>query len=249
MNILKSLEDKVDIPLEDKLKKTEEIIKKSLERSSNPLVGWSGGKSSTVLLYLVRKFKPDIKVIFHNTGVEFPETLDFIKRMKKEWDLNLFITKPWKKNFWDVIKEYGWPEGKHKYNEKGFQGRYCVYYLKEKPLQIFCRENSIDLIFDGISFSESRHRMFLAEKFGYEFYAKKFQVLKVRPLIYWNEEDVWDFINENGIPYNPLYDKGVKRTGCMTCTAYKSWKENLSKANPRMLRIILEMKDGQRTLD
>ncbi len=43
-------------------------------------------------------------------------------------------------------------------------------------------------------------------------------ILKVNPLIYWTSSDVWDFIKQNGIPYNSLHDKGYPSIGCEPCT-------------------------------
>lgn len=39
----------------------------------------------------------------------------------------------------------------------------------------------------------------------------------VNPIIEWSEQDVWDFIKANGIPYCSLYDEGFKRLGCIGC--------------------------------
>lgn len=39
----------------------------------------------------------------------------------------------------------------------------------------------------------------------------------VNPIAYWTEAEVWDYIHENGIEYNPLYDKGFSRVGCIGC--------------------------------
>ena len=39
----------------------------------------------------------------------------------------------------------------------------------------------------------------------------------VNPIIDWEEEDVWAFLNENGIPHCSLYDEGFKRLGCIGC--------------------------------
>lgn len=39
----------------------------------------------------------------------------------------------------------------------------------------------------------------------------------VNPIIDFDEEDVWDFIRENNIPYCQLYDEGFKRIGCVGC--------------------------------
>ena len=66
-------------------------------------VSFSGGKDSTVLLYIARKLFPDIKALFVDTGLEYPEIRDFVKT----WD-NVEWKKP-KKSFLQVIKEYGYP--------------------------------------------------------------------------------------------------------------------------------------------
>ena len=39
----------------------------------------------------------------------------------------------------------------------------------------------------------------------------------VNPIIDWEDQDVWDFIKENGIPYCSLYDEGFRRLGCIGC--------------------------------
>ena len=65
-------------------------------------VSYSGGKDSTVLLNLVRKIKPDIPVIFSNTGLEYPEIRNFALSNGAEM---IFP----KMSFVDVIKKYGYP--------------------------------------------------------------------------------------------------------------------------------------------
>lgn len=39
----------------------------------------------------------------------------------------------------------------------------------------------------------------------------------INPIIDWEEEDVWDFLNSNGIPHCSLYDEGYTRLGCVGC--------------------------------
>jgi phosphoadenosine phosphosulfate reductase len=43
-------------------------------------------------------------------------------------------------------------------------------------------------------------------------------IIKLNPLIDWTEEEVWKFIKDHGIPYNPLHDKGFPSIGCQPCT-------------------------------
>ena len=50
----------------------------------------------------------------------------------------------------------------------------------------------------------------------------------VSPIIYWTERDVWEFLNENGIPHCELYDQGYTRIGCICCpmsNARQKWKD------------------------
>jgi len=70
----------------------EELIRKVVEEYKRPCVSWSGGKCSTVVLHMALKIKPDILVIFNDTGVEFPETYAYVNKMAKEWNLNLLRT-------------------------------------------------------------------------------------------------------------------------------------------------------------
>lgn len=39
----------------------------------------------------------------------------------------------------------------------------------------------------------------------------------VNPLINWTDDDVWRYIRDEKIPYNPLYDCGWHRVGCIGC--------------------------------
>ena len=47
-------------------------------------ISFSGGKDSTVLLWLARKIYPDIKAVFCNTGNEYPDIVKFVRDKKKQ---------------------------------------------------------------------------------------------------------------------------------------------------------------------
>ena len=46
----------------------------------------------------------------------------------------------------------------------------------------------------------------------------RFDLIKINPLAAWTEEDVWNYIRENDVPYNDLHDRGYPSIGCTHCT-------------------------------
>ena len=66
------------------------------------------------------------------------------------------------------------------------------------------------------------------------------------PIYKWTDTEVWEFIRDRKIEYNPLYDRGILRVGCIGCPLsgkgqvrelerYPKYKENYIKAFDRML--------------
>lgn len=96
--------------LDHKIDYANRMIARVLKRHKHPIVCWSGGKDSTVILHLVLKHRPNIDVVFNDTGVEFPETRDFVSQIVKDWKVNLHTAKPKPgETFWDVTAKHGWP--------------------------------------------------------------------------------------------------------------------------------------------
>jgi phosphoadenosine phosphosulfate reductase len=51
-------------------------------------------------------------------------------------------------------------------------------------------------------------------------------IIKVNPLADWSASQVWEYIRENGVPYNKLHDRGFPSIGCAPCTrAVKPWED------------------------
>lgn len=93
------------LPLDIKILKTKQRIREwvTFYGLDDVAVSFSGGKDSTVLLDIARQEYPNIKGIFANTGLEYPEIVSFVKTFE-----NIQIVKP-KITFPEVIKKYGYP--------------------------------------------------------------------------------------------------------------------------------------------
>lgn len=46
----------------------------------------------------------------------------------------------------------------------------------------------------------------------------EFGLVKINPLVDWTENQLWDYVNENQVPHNPLHAQGYPSIGCIPCT-------------------------------
>ena len=94
----------ISLPLEDKVRMSLERIRAWYEAwDGKVVVSFSGGKDSTVLLHLVRSLYPDVRGMFINNGLEYPEVVKFVRRTRDiDW------IRP-RVPFSKVIKRYGYP--------------------------------------------------------------------------------------------------------------------------------------------
>jgi len=222
-----------------------------MKEHKRPAVAFSGGNCSLAVLHMACQIDPNVRVVFCDTTIEYPETYAFVKKLWDEWNLNLSWVKP-EKTWAECIEQYGLPsfrakriKGKRK---KGSNVPRCCYWLKEKPAKLYYQKHKIDCAIDGIRQDESYQRFCFGRRYGPLHYSKTWGMWKAHPVLHWIEQDVWLYINQNDIPYNPMYDKGLKRLGCRGCTGHKNWQWELANFSPKMYKWIQEEKLGQKLL-
>lgn len=123
------LEEKIDIT---KLR----IIEFYQHYDGNVYVSFSGGKDSTVLLHIAREVYPDIKGVYVDTGLEFPEVKQHVKSID-----NIDIIRP-SMTFKQVLDEYGFVYPSKETSEKIYYARSgsqwainCLHGLKADGTQ------------------------------------------------------------------------------------------------------------------
>lgn len=102
---LAELQEKQSLPLALKVRLTKVRIRDWINEfgEDSVYVSFSGGKDSTVLLDLVRQDYPNVKAMFVDTGLEFPEIRQFVRLFD-----NVDVVRP-KMKFREVIEKYGYP--------------------------------------------------------------------------------------------------------------------------------------------
>jgi 3'-phosphoadenosine 5'-phosphosulfate sulfotransferase (PAPS reductase)/FAD synthetase len=101
---LEELRYKQSLPLDLKEKLSEERIRDWYEHWDGKVyISFSGGKDSTVLLDMVRRIYPEVPAVFVNTGLEYPEILEFVETIN-----NVIWVRP-KLTFRQVLEKHGYP--------------------------------------------------------------------------------------------------------------------------------------------
>lgn len=192
------------------------------------LVSFSGGKDSTVTSHLVNKALGTNKVlhVFGDTTLEFPTTIEYKKRFKKNDEsqgVRILSAKNREKNFEELCKAVGPPSRVM---------RWCCTVFKtgaiQKTISSAFKDKINILTFQGIRRSESSSR----SKYERETESPKIAKQTVAsPIIDWLDFDVWLYILTAGIDFNDAYRLGYTRVGCWCCPNNGAWSEFLSKVH------------------
>lgn len=223
------------LDLQYRIEEATEIIKSALSKCTNPVIAFSGGKDSLVVLDLVRKLNPWIIAVFENTTNEYPETLRYIKTVSNIMQLRPEIS------FKECWKKYGMPTTKSKAKSHGNQ---CCIKLKDEPFKKAKNEYRWDSVFTGLTMDESRNRMMVLKRMGPLYFNKAAAIWKCHPIYNWSADHAWAYIDSRNLLYNPIYDRLGRdaRCGCRLCTAYLSWKERTEKYNPKDTQTIMRLR-------
>lgn len=220
------------------------------------IIACSFGRDSMVVLdmsiKICRKLDKAFKVIWNDTGVEYPEQYKFNKEVIKKYDIedNLIIAKSKEWTFWKVVETYGMPiaprDSRNREMQRATQS--CCNYLKKKPtkdvLTQFWNMNYVYLT--GLTAQESMNRKASAKRYGDYFYSKTWKHYKCHPILWWNDEDIDRYIEENSVPLCEIYSwKGIEgykiRNGCWTCP--QAWKFGkgkwLNKYYPKLYKFLI----------
>ena len=208
------------------VKEAVDYIKESTKNytTKDMFVSFSGGKDSTVTSSLVMRALSEPKVlhIFGDTTLEFPETIEYVKRFKKENPYTPVVSSKNKdKDFQELCKLVGPPSRVM---------RWCCTIFKTGSIQrkiksLFRNKDKI-ITFYGIRRSESASiNKYERETEG----AKITKQITISPIIDWMDFDIWLYLLTTKTDFNRAYRLGYARVGCWCCPNNSGWSEFLSK--------------------
>ena len=177
-------------------------------------VAFSGGKDSVVALDLVQRALPHncFKVLFGDTGMEFPDTYETVEKIKQicaEEKIEFLQAKSKLKpeNTWQI---FGPP---------AVTIRWCCSVHKTTPQIMQLREvlqkpDFTGMAFTGVRGDESLSR---SEYDAISYGGKHSGQYSCHPILEWNTAELFLYIYENDLIFNNAYKKGNTRAGCLVC--------------------------------
>lgn len=192
--------------MEEKIRRAEALIRGQLAAFSTPCVTSSFQSECVVLVDMIRQQRPDIPVLFLETGYHFPEVLAYRDRIATDWNLNL-INLQAKQSVAEQEAQFGIL---HQTDPNK-----CCKLRKVDPL--FAGLESYDAWFTGLRREQSPTRANLQHIESFKLPGGKV-LQKISPLADWTTRDVWQYMRMRSIPELPLYELGYTSIGCRPCT-------------------------------
>ncbi|MFX0013598.1 MAG: phosphoadenosine phosphosulfate reductase family protein [Promethearchaeota archaeon] len=219
-----------------------EFIERIAQRYEKYIVAYSGGKDSLVTLNLVEQSNVPYDIIFSDTGLEYPETLENIGKIEEKYKKRVIIHKNDLWDFWERFNQFGPPSR---------NSRWCCKSAKLSPvneiLEIYFPENEQVLCYLGRRRYESLGRSREPQVSKNPWVPK--QVIAA-PINNWNAFEVFLYIQKHDLTafLNPLYYKGFIRIGCWVCPAsslsdFEIMKESHPKLIAKLNENLFKIKD------
>ena len=177
-------------------------------------VAFSGGKDSVVTLDLVQRALPhnSFKVLFGDTGMEFPDTYKTVEEVKKvcaEGEIEFLTSRS------QYEPDYTWS----KFGPPATVHRWCCSVHKTSPQIIVLRDalgkpDFTGMAFIGVRASESLSR----SEYDYVSLGEKHKgQYSCNPILEWNSAELYAYIYLRQLYLNEAYKKGNRRAGCLVC--------------------------------
>jgi len=168
----------------------------------------SFGAEDQVLTHMMLMHNKNANIFTLDTGRLPYETYEVMDSTNLKYGIKVNVFFPKNKNVEKLYKT----QGINGFYESIEKRKNCCFTRKIEPLQRALKD--VDIWVTGLRASQSvtREDMPLFE------YDDTFKVIKVNPLIEFSEEDVWEYIKENNVPFNKLHKQGYPSIGCAPCT-------------------------------
>jgi phosphoadenosine phosphosulfate reductase len=188
----------------------EEAVQQSLEKfgAARIALASSFGAEDQVLTDMLVRINPAARIFTLDTGRVFQETYDTMQRTMERYHIGYEVCVPEAADVAALIAK----DGPNLFYSSVENRKACCNVRKMKPLRKVL--GTVDAWICGLRRDQSVTRTEV-ELVSWD---AEFGIYKICPLFDWSEEQVWDYIKKNNVPYNALHDQGFPSIGCAPCT-------------------------------
>ena len=161
--------------------------------------------TDAVIIHLASQIRPNIDVVFLDTGYHFAETIGTRDAVSAVYPVNVINVTPAQ-----TVAEQDEQLGARLYSRNP---DLCCYLRKVVPLEQALEP--YDAWITGVRKEETDARN---DTRAVMWDARR-EMVKVNPIVDWTQEQVDSYIADNGVLVNPLVYDGYPSIGCATCTA------------------------------
>ncbi|MCE6989306.1 phosphoadenylyl-sulfate reductase [Dyadobacter sp. CY323] len=166
------------------------------------------GYEDQVITDFIWKNNLNITIFTLDTGRLFAETYMTLQKTNNRYDSKVKVYYPQT----TAVEELVSTKGPLSFYDSVENRKECCFIRKVEPLNRALKGAKIWITGIRAEQSGNRHDMPQLE------WDEAHQLVKFHPILNWNFEEVKHYIKSNGIPYNPLHDKGFVSIGCAPCT-------------------------------
>ncbi|MDR1675710.1 MAG: phosphoadenylyl-sulfate reductase [Tannerella sp.] len=168
----------------------------------------SMGPEDQVLTDMILKIDCNARIFTIDTGRLFPETYSLIDRTNLHYGVRLEVCFPQHAPVEDYVKQHG----VNGFYESVTLRKACCRVRKIEPLVRTL--STLDVWICGLRREQSVTRTGVQTVE----WDTAHGLIKLNPLAYWSETDVWDYLRSHNVPYSGLHRQGYPSVGCQPCT-------------------------------
>jgi len=179
----------------------------------SPNIGISfSGAEDVVLVDLAASLGAQFRVFSLDTGRLHPETLRFLDQVRDHYKLPIEVYFPQPEAVEDLVRE----KGLFSFYKDGH--RECCGIRKVEPLRRALDTFDAWVTGQRRDQSPSTRAEVPVVQADPTFSTPGHELVKFNPVANWSSQQVWDYIRENEVPFNPLHERGFVSIGCEPCT-------------------------------
>ena len=219
---------------------TEQTLTRIAAEFSPAVFASSLAAEDMVLTHMILKAKLPIGIFSLETGRLHQETLAVLDKVKTRYDHDITLYRPQP----EAVAAYVEQNGLNAFYNSVEMRRECCRIRKVEPLGRALAGNKAWITGQRRAQSTTRAELHVQEDDAAH------AMTKFNPLADWSEQDVWDYIRANDVPYNALHDQGYPSIGCEPCTRAVQPGEDVRAGrwwweNPDSKECGLHMVDGK----